>query len=420
MGEKLTLLRPWLLSTLLAITPLCFAVPIRLKTLPIAVLFLAGLWVLCRRADARFCCRLAWPVIAVCLLQTAYAAANILYHHLDWPPFDLPSHILLFVCIAILFTLPLRWRLIRLGFSATACFLGGVCLFQHYVQGIDRAYGLNGGDWGAIEFAMFLLVLALLALIRLLDRRTSRAEQYLHALGALLGMYGALLTESRGPLLSFIPVFLLIVALHVRRTGQWRRGLLLLGAIMVGAFVATLGLQQEMVHRFAEVKTEASTYNHLDDARGSIRERLEMWRTARRAFVEHPVSGIGLDQFGTYARQQIAAGKSNASIGQYDHPHNEFLDAAATGGVPGLLVLLLGLLVPFGYFARHTLNRHDAVALPALGGVAVTGMYILCGLTDNVFYRAMPHSLYFFLVPGLAILIARRLCTQTSLDNPHE
>jgi O-antigen ligase len=233
-------------------------------------------------------------------------------------------------------------------------------------------------------------------------------------------MYGALLTQSRGPLLSFVPVFLLIVALHVRRTGQWRRGLLLTGAIMVGACIATLGLRQEMVHRFTEVKTEASTYNHLHDASGSIRERLEMWRTARRAFMEHPAAGIGLDQFGAYTDQQIAAGKSNSSIAQYDHPHNEFLDAAATGGVPGLLVLLLVLFVPLGYFVRHALNRHDAAALPALGGVAVTGMYILCGLTDNVFYRAMPHSLYFFLVLGLAILVARQSFTRTSFDNPHE
>ena len=44
----------------------------------------------------------------------------------------------------------------------------------------------------------------------------------------------------------------------------------------------------------------------------------------------------------------------------------------------------------------------------AAAGVAVIVMYALCALTDNVFYRAMPQSLYFFLVLGLAVLIASR------------
>jgi O-antigen ligase len=36
-------------------------------------------------------------------------------------------------------------------------------------------------------------------------------------------------------------------------------------------------------------------------------------------------------------------------------------------------------------------------------------MYALCALTDNVFYRPMPHSLYFFLTLGLAVYIGRLL-----------
>jgi O-antigen ligase len=408
MSKKPNPTRTWLLSALLAIMPLCFAVSTRFKAIPITILFLAGLWTLIRQPATRRRFRQAWPVVAACLLYVAYAAVNMLGHGLGWPSLDLPSHILVFVCMAALFARPLRGHLIGLGFSATACLLGGICLFQHYVQGIDRAYGLNGGEWGAIEFAMFLLVLALLALLQLPNLHNRRPEQCLHALGALLGMYGALLTQSRGPLLSFIAVFLLSIVLHIRRTGQWRRSLLLAIAILAGASVATLGVQREMMHRLAEVRVEVSTYDHVDDARGSVRERLEMWRTAWHAFAEHPANGVGLDQFGAYARQQVAAGKSNPSIDGYDHPHNEYLDAAATGGIPGLLATLLVLFVPLGYFIRRTQHPHDAVTLPALAGTAVTSMYVLCALTDNVFYRAMPHSLYFFLVLGLAMLVARQ------------
>jgi O-antigen ligase len=53
--------------------------------------------------------------------------------------------------------------------------------------------------------------------------------------------------------------------------------------------------------------------------------------------------------------------------------------------------------------------RHadGAVSLLASSGLAVVGMYALCALSDNVFYRAMPHSLYFFLVLGFSVSIGR-------------
>ena len=36
-------------------------------------------------------------------------------------------------------------------------------------------------------------------------------------------------------------------------------------------------------------------------------------------------------------------------------------------------------------------------------------LYVLCALTDSVFYRVMPQSFYFFLVLGLAVLVGRRV-----------
>jgi O-antigen ligase len=80
------------------------------------------------------------------------------------------------------------------------------------------------------------------------------------------------------------------------------------------------------------------------------------------------------------------------------------------------MAILLVLLVPLGYFIRRTQDPLDTVATPALAGTVVVGMYILCGLTDNVFYRAMPHSLYFFLVLGFAVSIAQRQYTRFHAD----
>ncbi len=393
----------WGISALLASMPLCFALSTWLKVIPIATLFLTGLWALLRYPESRCCFVRAWPVITVCSLYFFYATVNILVHGLGWDAFDLPSHVLLLLGIATLFSLPQDERIIWLGFSISACMLGAVCLFQYYVQGIDRVYGLNGGPWGAIEFAMLLLMLALLGMLHLLDQHRCWPEQCLHALGAGLGVYGALLTQSRGPVLCFIPVYLLCVIMKTRQNGQWQRSLLLTAAVTVIVLAAILSTHAQLLRRMDKVSVEVTTYNHASNAQGSVRERIEMWRTAWRAFTQHPVEGVGFDQFGSYVRQQVAAGLSRPAIYKYNHPHNEYLEAAATGGIPGLLVIVLLLFVPLGYFLCYSSYPCRAVANKALAGVAVTFMYVLCAMTDNVLYRAMPHSFYFFFVLGLAL-----------------
>jgi O-antigen ligase len=403
---KPSLWHRWALPALLGLVPLGLAAAMQVKPLLIAALLVAGIAAMIRSGDVRACMKKAGAIIAASFAVLLYAIANVLVHGLGWGPLDLPSHMLLFMAIAALFALPVNLRVTWLCFGLTAALLGLVCIYQHYVLGIDRAYGLNGGEWSAIEFAMFILVLVLVALTRLLDPRTPRPDRWVYAAAIVLGMYGALLTQSRGPLIAFVPLFVLVVVLGVRRHGQKRIGLALVVGAVLGGVLATASLHQEMVTRFKEVPEQIETFTDRNETSGAIPERLEMWRTALAAFREHPWSGVGLDQFGTYARSQIAEGRSSTTISKYTHPHSEYLEAAATGGVPGLGLLLLLFGVPLAYFCRRLWRPSPDEYAPALIGLCVVAMYAMCGLVDNVFYRAMPHSLFFFLVLGMAVRCA--------------
>jgi len=399
----------WTASLLLAAMPLCFAVSGRFKSLPMAVLFVAGVVLLATRADTRHACRLAWPVIAACLLRLLYDIGNFIGHRLDWSTLDLPAQTLLFLGIAAVFTLPLKSRLIALGFSLTAVLLGTASLYQRYVLDVDRPYGLNGGDWAAVEFAMYLLVLVLLAMLQALRPGVPRGDRWLHVAAVVVGLYGAVLTQSRGPLLAFAPVYLGLMLWYAMRSRHWRRVLVLFAATVLGMLAVTATLHRELVERLTDVPSQIASY----DTGGSgadasaVGERLEMWRTAWQAFREHPLGGIGLDRFGVYAREQAAAGNASPLISKYVHPHSEYLESMVAGGLPALLVLLLFLAVPLGFFARHLGHAQEPVAAAAAAGAMVIGMYALCAFSDNVFYRAMPQSLYLFLVLGLAIGIGR-------------
>jgi O-antigen ligase len=321
---------------------------------------------------------------------------------------DRPAHVLLYLVIAAVFSQPLCLRLVWAGFSLTAAILGVACVVQHFHLGIERAYGLNGGPSASAELAMVLLGLALMALLQVLNARTRLLERGLHALAMVLAMYGALLTQSRGPLLGFVPVFALLALLQIRRSGQWRLGAALLLGVGIGGSLAALSVHGVVSQRFEAIGQEVATFDPQSDASGAVRERLEMWRTAGRALIEHPFVGVGLNRFSAYAHAEIAAGRSNSAIAPYNQPHNEYLEAAATGGVPGLLVLLLTFALPLRYFVRHLRDADEAIALPAAAGAALVLLYVLCALTDSVFYRVMSQSFYFLLVLGLAVQVGRR------------
>jgi len=410
--------RPWralLLSALVAIIPIAVSVAWKAKALPILVLVVTGIVLLCTRADTRLRYRVAWAIVVVCLLRFAYAVFNIAWHKLGWGELDLPAQTLIFLLTAAVFTRPLHWRGIWTAFAFITMVLGGSCIVQHHVMGIERAYGINGGFWSAIEFTMVTLCMTLFSIIRLIQPDAPRAERWLHVVAIVIGVYGAILTQSRGPMVAFVPALFIVIAVHVRRTRQWRGALVFVGVLVVGVATATTVLNHNMVQRFSQVGDEISTFSK-DNTQGAVRERLAMWQSAWEAFSEHPIAGVGLDQFGVYTRSKVAEGDASDTIAKYDHPHNEYLEAAATGGVPALIIILLLFGLPAWHFARRLGNDDEWTATLATAGLAVITMYMISAMTDNVFYRAMPHSFFLFLVLGFVMATAvppvRRLGAQ--------
>jgi len=397
--------RALLLSALVAIIPIAVSVPWKAKALPILALVITGAVMLFTRAETRLRYRIAWAIVAVCVLRFAYAVFNIAFHRLGWNELDLPAQTLIFLVTAAAFTGQLHWRAIWTFFAVTTIVLGGSCIVQRYLLGVDRAYGINGGDWSAIEFTMVTLCMTLFSIIRLIQPRIAVGERWLHGIAVAIGAYGAILTHSRGPMLAFVPALLIVIAVHIRRTRQWRGALVFVGVLIVGVVTATTALDREVVRRFSEVSGEMSTFSK-DNSAGPVRERMAMWQSAWTAFREHPVVGVGVDQFGTYTRARVASGEASTSIAKYDHPHNEYLEAAATGGVPALLIVLLLFALPAVHFVRRLNDPDEWKSTLATAGLAVITMYVLSAMTDNVFYRAMPHSFFLFLVLGFVMATA--------------
>lgn len=186
------------------------------------------------------------------------------------------------------------------------------------------------------------------------------------AIAAALTLIGLAATLSRGAGLAFVTGAAVIAALvRVRHGWRWIGA----GAVAAFALIALLGAQ-----RLTDSGSSGAT---------SSRELI--WRSSIEMIRDHPVTGVGLDQFlNQYGRRYVEpAGWPERYT---SHPHNILLDFWLRLGLPGLLCLaaLLGLtawLIAAAWRDRRSLGFQAGAA-----GALIAGF--THGLVDNGFFLA--------------------------------
>jgi O-antigen ligase len=245
------------------------------------------------------------------------------------------------------------------------------------VQGPDvqgRYAALGGGP------NVFVRVMALAAVAAMFLAVVWRRHWAL--VGIPVFVAGALLSGSRGGLLSLAAIVLVGGVPLWRRMSAKMRGSLVLAAVAGGMLVPFFvepawftGLQQRLV--------EQTLVQRYDSGRSEI--LVGAWRL----FGEHPVAGAGLD--GYYALIGSLAG--------WEYPHNLVLATAAEGGLLGL-VALLGALAAAG----ATLQAARPLGADALGFSLCALFMLIASMFSGDYYDS--RFAWFFL--GLAVVSAKR------------
>ncbi len=178
-----------------------------------------------------------------------------------------------------------------------------------------------------------------------------------------------ILTFSLGAWFAVGPSLLLVAALRGRRA--FLAGVVTGGAALGIAALAALGIPR--------------IGSHFDLAAGTSSIRLDVWQSALRMLADHPVRGIGLDNFLFYYQHgyRLPTAWQDPNL---SHPHNLVLDFWLSLGLPGPL-LLSGLLGRFGEIVvarwRTSAALERGVLAGATGALADT---VLHGLVDNSFF----------------------------------
>jgi O-antigen ligase/Flp pilus assembly protein TadD len=281
--------------------------------------------------------------------------------------------------VAIAVTLDYPRRLPWLGWT-----IGGVA-FVSGLYAIQQLLGLDPVKWSDFDpsvrpfssvgnadfYGQFLAVVVIGCAALLTFTRQPLWLKLLVGLLGVMALWLMVIVQTRGSFVGIVAGAVIIALLWLRRSDLSRRSLTRFG-LVVGASVALLAVG---------LVTTPLGGRIIDTARGEalVRDRVLIYQSAFQMFLDHPVVGIGFENFAVaYPRYQQAEYMTIAGVNSTNtSAHNWILHAAATTGIVGLVANFALLAV----FAIHTWRRaRDADSVGLLVSFAAIAAYYGSGV----------------------------------------
>ena len=290
-----------------------------------------------------------------------------------------------------------RWHIVD-GFVAGATLVAAIGLFN-YVRGdrviaefglprIKSVFGSPNND--ALYLGRAFPVLLAVALLRQKPWLTKIGLRHplsipdprslLYALALLPVTLALLLSQSRGALLLGLPAAVATVCWFTGR--RWRWVAIAILAIVIAGFAVLLS--DAPIPFLANTRLSTA----LDLQRGTGFFRLNLWQSALRMWADHPLLGVGPDNF-LYAYRSFYILPAAWQEPNLSHPHNIVLDFATRLGTLGLLAgigLMIGLVRNFAAMRRGRVGTNPSQRVLAIAFLGLTAEMVAHGLVDNSFF----------------------------------
>ncbi|MBN2226545.1 MAG: O-antigen ligase family protein [candidate division Zixibacteria bacterium] len=248
---------------------------------------------------------------------------------------NLPEERLFFCIPAVAVMITTQKRLFTLldlfGFSVIFIAIYG--LIQHFtgvnwyisealVKAPTSGYRIQGFFSHVMTFGNFFGSSALLFLGCALYARPRKRRVYYYGVMTISGLT-AILSYSRGLLGAVIFALIAFMFLLPRRFLKYTAGMVILFAALV--YLAA----PDILHRHvAELQEELTA---VEDG-----TRIVVWKTAIRMIEAHPLFGVGKGNY----KDNCRIYRSEKSRQLQTHAHNDWLNIAAVGGIPALILFV--------------------------------------------------------------------------------
>jgi putative inorganic carbon (hco3(-)) transporter len=215
------------------------------------------------------------------------------------------------------------------------------------------------------------------------------------------------LSLSRG---AAVGLALVVMAAFALRYVRWRY-LALVGVAAVGVLIAVPQYGQ----RLQSLDALPGFADEGEEADGSVRSRLTEMVAAALVFVDHPLIGVGPDQFQAYYPEY--AEEFGLRVREEEREaHNLYVGIASDSGILGSIAFFGAIGVTMRELMRA--RRRLLVSNPALAHLAAGFMLaILAYLTTGLFlHLAMERYLWLLLALGAAVVAVSRAVADDPAD----
>jgi hypothetical protein len=217
-------------------------------------------------------------------------------------------------------------------------------------------------------------------------------------IAALLGLFfvSEFLSQGRGPWMGLVAAAVILAVGLTRSKAGWK----LVGAMLLGTVILA-GVAARLSPTVAQRFTTLTQIGHDE----SLRQRFMYYRAALRAIREHPVAGIGFENF----RNAYPAYRSAEDIYFFDNViptmvHDGYLQTALTNGIPALLLYLTLVACVLIKLLRHLSHGEDRDRNDVmLAFLAALSAYLVQDLTG---WLDMATASSFWIMLGLALNLA--------------
>ena len=344
-----------------------------------------------------------WP-LHVAMIWTMLAIFVSDLHHAQWSfkSYEAAFQLALFPLISwVLLSLTFeRLRISEWGF-VLAAIVSPVLMYVATNGGAVRNDLVVGTK--LIPFTNLSLLLGILALMSL--RNNKKEEWIAIAIKLLAGacaLYTSYLSQTRGGWLA-LPIFIILGVAAIKRL-RIANKIILIAALFLA--LGTVAKYSSVVsQRILAVQNDIASYEADNDRDTSLGVRLQLWRGSWILFTEHPIFGIGLQNFPQSLDELQQRGLVTPFTAKgFTHSHNDVLFNMLTLGIGGLAAILAMFFVPAAYFIRDLRHADDRIKSNAYMGLSLIAGLFIFGLSDTIFFWGISHTFYSL---GLAILFAQ-------------
>ena len=251
-------------------------------------------------------------------------------------------------------------------------------------------------------YALFSAVYALMSLAATQYYRDNRVMHYLSILAFLGGLSGVVLALTRGVWIAFVIAMISFILIN---PFQWKRNSMRTFLLVMTALVAMIYLVPEtgVAVRVDQAIQNGLAYFGEGVSSSSGGARLEMWKAAIEVIANNPVLGVGENNFNQQVSLLIESKKIDGFVGQFNHPHNEYLSNLVEQGILGLVALLALFLVPLKVYYTHLTEGTEETRYLMLSGCFIIVLYMGFPVTSGVFYHqigALFYTVMFSVIMG--------------------